>query len=118
MKNERLLIADDQAVCREGLSMIIETFGEKDGHKIIGEASSIEEVEALLKEGLKPSVAFVDGKFLERGDGEKVAAIIRKLSPETFIISLSSELQEWGNENWIKNFGNKEFVEALTKLQH
>lgn len=118
MKGEKLLVADDQAVCRQGISMIIESWGDKDGHKIIGEASSKEEVETLLKGGLRPSVAFVDGKFPNYGDGEEAAGIIRKLSPKTFIISLSSELQKWGDENWIKNFTGKEFVESLTNLQH
>lgn len=118
MKNERILIADDNERVRQMICMIINRFGENDGHKIVGEAASKEEVEALLKKGLKPSVALVDGKFPDYGDGEKAAAIIRKLSPETFIVSLSSDLQNWGDENWVKNYGATELVEALTKLQH
>jgi CheY-like chemotaxis protein len=118
MKGERILVADDRANAREALSTVINIFGSKDGHKIVGEACSKEEVEALLNGGLKPSVAFVDGNFPEPGDGQEAAGIIRKLSPETFIISLSSEPQKWGDENWVKNFTGEEFVEALTELQH
>lgn len=118
MKNERILIADDNADIKKILSDVVEAFGDEDGHKVVGEASSKEEVEVILKGGLRPSIALIDGKFPNYGDGEQAAAIIRKLSPETFIISLSSDLQKWGDENWVKNYGAKELVEALTKLQH
>ncbi len=118
MKGERILVADDQETYRESLCMVIKLFGEEDGHQIVGEAASKEEVEALLKGGLRPSIALVDGKFPEYGDGERAASVIRKLSPETFIISLSSDLQTWGDKNMVKNFAGKDLVEFLTNLQH
>jgi CheY-like chemotaxis protein len=118
VENERILVADDDKTYRRSLSMVIKVFGEEDSHKVVGEASSKEEVEAILKGGLRPSIALVDGKFPSYGDGEEAAAIIRKLSPETFIISLSSDLQTWGDENLVKNLSAKELVELITKLQH
>ncbi len=118
MRNERVLIADDYANIRELLAETIEIFGEKDGHKVVATASSVEEVEELLKGGLRPSVALVDGNFPDEGDGEEAAKIIRKISPETTVISFSSEVQTWGDENWSKHLTGRQLAEALTKLQH
>jgi DNA-binding NarL/FixJ family response regulator len=118
MKNERILIADDNTNIRNSLTDVIEFFGEEDGHKIVGEAASKEEVEALLNGGLRPTVAFVDGNFPNTGDGEKAAEMIRKISPKTFIISFSLDRQKWGDQSWDKNMSGKDIVEKLTKLEH
>ena len=37
-----------------------------------------------------------------RGDGEKAAMLIREKSPQTKIISFSTDPQTWGDENWVK----------------
>lgn len=117
MKNERILIADDDKVVRDGLKSLIEMFGKKDGHKVVGVAESVEGVKGLLEKGLKPSVALVDNFY---GDGEKAAEIIRKLSPETKIVSFSNDDNlTWGDENWPKSTGDiKVLVARLTSLKH
>jgi len=118
MKNERILIADDNADIRKSLTNVIEAFGDEDGHKKVGEASSREEVEALLNEGLRPTVALVDGNFPKPGDGKKAAEIIRKISPKTFIISLAFDKQTWGDKNFEKNIVPKDLMDVLTNLEH
>lgn len=119
MKNERILIAEDNAIMLIAVSDGVELFGRHDGHKVVGKASCVEEVESLLKCGLKPTVALVDNSFPKRGDGERAARIIKQLSPETVIISFSmDEGVEWGDENWPKQIGSEELVALLTKLQH
>lgn len=119
MKNERILVADDNAIILIAVSDGIELVGGNDGHKVVGKASSVEEVESLLRDGIKPTVALVDNSFPRRGDGERAAQIIRKLSPETFVISFSAdEGMEWGDENWPKKVDAEKLVAQLTKLQH
>lgn len=118
MKNERILIADDNENIRKSLTEVIEFFGVKDGHKKVGEAASKEEVEALLNGGLRPTIAFVDGNFPEPGDGKKAAEIIRKISPKTFVISLAFDKQKWGDKNFEKSVSPKDLMEALTNLEH
>lgn len=119
MKKERILIADDDADSRETLESLIEVFGKKDGHKIVGSAGSVEEVEKLMEKSLRPTVALVDNRFPLKGDGEKAAEIIRKLSPETKIVSFSTDSNlSWGDENWPKAVDIKILIARLTNLQH
>ena len=118
MKNERVLIADDQAVVRNGVIQVIETFGEDMGHQVVGEAASVSEVEQLMKSGLRPTVALVDGKFPSHGDGARAAAIIEKFSPKTVIIAFSTDDQTYGREQWNKHSSSQELVDNLTNLKH
>jgi DNA-binding NarL/FixJ family response regulator len=117
--NERILLADDMLIVLETAFEMIQLFGEKDGHVIVGKAQSVEEVKKLLEEGLRPTVALVDNSFPLKGDGQRAAEIIRKISPETKVISFSMDTGlTWGDENWYKGMGSKEVVQALTNLQH
>ena len=117
MKNERVLIADDMEIALESVSKGIELFGE--GHRVGGTADSVEEGRALIEGGLRPTVALVNRQFPMKGDGQRAAAIIKELSPETKIISCSSDSGlEWGEENWYKGMSLQELVHALTNLQH
>jgi DNA-binding NarL/FixJ family response regulator len=119
MKNERILHADDQAIAHEGFKAIIESFGSKDGQKIVGSAFSVEEVEKLMAEGLRPTAAFIDNSLPKRGDGERAAAIVRKFSPETVIVSLSSDDQvKWGDYNIPKLFSSSDLAEFILNLKH
>jgi len=118
MKNERILIADDQYVVREGFTSAINLFGEEDGHSVVGEAASIAEVKTLLENGLKPTVAIVDGRFPKDGDGARAAEIIKDLSPETIIIAFSTYSQNYGKEQWDKLSSPTKIVRMLTNLKH
>jgi len=117
MENERILVADDMSADQtaEGIEMA----GKADGHQVVGIACSKEQLEDLLNGGLSPSIALVDSNFPLPNDGREAANIIRRLSPKTFVISLSSEIQKWGDKNWSKSYTSyKELVERITKLQH
>jgi len=119
MKKELLLVADDSPISLESITRGIALFGKGDGHQVIGAAHSVEEVETLVKGGLRPTVALVDHKFPTAVDGERAAEIIKQHSPQTIIISFSTDSGlSWGDHNWTKLMGNQELVDALTKLQH
>lgn len=119
MKNERLLLVDDQSIVLEGLQSSIELFGRQDGHVIVGKAKSLEEVTELLNQGIRPSVAIVDNNFYGERIGSIIAEKIREISPETKIISFSSDWGlTWGDENWNKHLYGKDLIKALTDLQH
>lgn len=117
MKNERILIADDQYVVREGVTSVIESFGKEDGHSVVGEAAAISEIKSLLRDGLKPTVALVDGGFPD-GDGAIAAEIIEELSPETVIVAYSTYKQNYGQEQWPKDLSPEELIWKLTNLKH
>lgn len=118
MKNERILIADDASTVRQGVEIVVKTFGEEDGHRIVGSAESVSEVETFMESGLKPTVALVDGNFPNRGDGEKAAEIIKRFSPNTVIIAFSSDPQNYGDFQWNKHQSGQSLIECLTNLQH
>lgn len=118
MKKERILVVDDQNIVQQGIKSILEAFGREDGHKIVGQALSVSEVEELLKSGLRPTIALVDGNFPNRGDGNKAAEIIRRLSPETKIIAFSTDPQDYGDEQWNKHMSGRELIVMLTNLQY
>lgn len=73
----------------------------------------------MVEGGIRPTVALVDNKFPDYGDGEKAKNIIKKLSPDTIVISFSSnDGLTWGDENWPKLMPAKELVQKLTELDH
>lgn len=119
MKNERVLHGDDSTLLRDSVKFIIEKYGAEDGHKLVGSAASVSEVERLLKEGLRPTVALVDNRFPNDGDGERAAGIIRLLSPETIIVSFSTtDGLKWGDYNLNKGLKSREIIQFLTDLKH
>ena len=101
-ERKRILLADDLFVTRHAIKETIETFGEKSGHEVVGEAASIEEVSKFLVSGVKLTVAILDANRPNKGDGERAAALIRQYSPQTKIVSFSTDRQTWGDENWVK----------------
>lgn len=93
--------------------------GQDDDQQIIGSASSLPEVKKLIEGGLKPTVAFIDNSFFGHEDGEIVANLVRKLSPNTVIISLSANDEvRWGDYNLLKTFSGIELKNFLLNLQH
>lgn len=119
MKNERILHADDQQIIREGIKRMIEAYGNEDGHQLVGSVASINEVESLLEGGLRPTVALVDNKFPHAGDGERAAEIIKKVSSETIVVSLSTDSGvTWGDYNITKDFDSEQIMKFLTNLPH
>lgn len=113
---EKILIADDTRVAREGLQSLLNAFGPE--HEIIGMAASVKEVEKMVTSGEKPTVALVDNKMPKLGDGEKAAQIIRNNCPGVKIIAHTSsdDLPSWGDENVYKNLPAREFVALINRL--
>ncbi len=118
MKGERILVADDDVDYLESFVGLLKIVGEKDGHTVVGSATSIAEVEELLKNGLKPTVVFMDNRFPDVGDGERAAGIIRQLSPSTIIVGNSSDDVKWADYDWGKLLGWEDRLERLNNLEH
>lgn len=116
-EKEKILLADDSEITRHAVKITIEVYEEESGHEVIAEASSVEEVELLLESGVKPTVALIDGRMPNEGDGKKAAALIRSKSPQTKIVSFSTDLQTWGDENWEKgDLIEKDLIKKIDEL--
>lgn len=119
MWKEKILHADDTQIARDGMRMLFEIYGSHGKHKLLPQASSKEEIEEMMKSGLRPTVAILDKKMPGENDGEEAANIIRKYSPDTVIISLSSvEGNTFGDYNFSKTISGKELFEFITNLKH
>lgn len=112
---KEVLLADDNKTLLDTFVEAV-SFG---GHRVVGRALSVEEVEDLMeRQGLRPNVALVDNRFPKEGDGQRAAGIIRNLSPRTTIVSFSTdEGLSWGDENWSKGYLSlEELNNALAEL--
>ena len=85
----RVLLADDHALVRSGLRMILEKF---DGVQIVGETADGREALALA-ESLRPDVVLLDISMPDV-NGIETAARIRKRVPETRVVILSMHAAE------------------------
>ena len=81
----RLVIADDQALFREGLRTLLSTRAEVD---VVGEAANGEEVLALA-ERLHPSVVLMDLRMPVM-DGIQATAKLRERRPEISVLALTT----------------------------
>jgi DNA-binding NarL/FixJ family response regulator len=86
----RLVIADDAAIVREGLSRLLAA----NGLEIVGEASDAARLLALVREH-RPDVAIVDIRMPPTltDEGLAAAAEIRERYPETGVLVLSQHLE-------------------------
>ena len=87
----RILLADDHAVVRRGLEMVL---GLEKDFQIVGDAANGEEAIAQARR-LSPDLVLLDVK-MPRLDGIAAARAIRKNSPRTRILMLTGI--EVGNE--------------------
>ena len=69
----RVLIVEDEAL----LAMDIETMVEDAGHRVVGEAASLYDVEAM-RDDVAPDVAFVDIQLARGTSGLDVSRLIRR----------------------------------------
>lgn len=86
-----VVIVDDHALYRMGISSTIETLA--DSIEVIAECSSGAEFYALLEIGIIPSVVLLD-IFLPDTTGIEIARYLKRKFPEIKIIVLSSEVTE------------------------
>ncbi|MFZ2995853.1 response regulator [Sphingobium sp.] len=80
-----VLIVEDEAL----LAMDIEYMIEDVGHRVIAEAASLFDVEALAPD-LCPDIAFVDIQLARDTNGIDVSRLIRQRWPKTFIIFVTA----------------------------
>ena len=119
MKGERILYASDSDLAREGMTAVIEKYASKDGHKLIGQASSCKEVKELLEGGLKPTVFILDPQFPYLSDGQEAVTLVRRRSPETTIITIARfEGLKMGDYNLVADVDVEKLINLLTDLQH
>jgi two-component system, NarL family, response regulator LiaR len=85
----RILIVDDHAVVRQGLRMFLEIDSE---FEIVGEAANGAKALELVR-SLKPDVVLMD-LLMPVMDGITAIAAIRRETPETEIIALTSVLDD------------------------
>ena len=81
----RVLIVEDEAL----LAMDIEAMVEDAGHRVIGEAASLGEVEDLPG-SLRPDLAFVDIQLARGTSGLDVCAVIRKRWANTIVVFVTA----------------------------
>src|SRR5690606_16075389 len=81
----RLLISDDHAVVRSGLSMLLHG---KNQIEVVGEASEGDEAIALSQQ-VKPHVVLMDLSMPHGKDGMTASAELKKLMPEVNILILT-----------------------------
>ena len=80
-----VLIVEDEAL----LAMDIEAMIEDVGHRVVGEAASLFDVEAL-DAALCPDLAFVDIQLAKGTSGLDVSSLIRTRWPRTFIVFVTA----------------------------
>lgn len=85
----RVMIVDDHQMVRRGLATFLKVF---DDLEVVAEADSGEAAVPLCKE-LKPDVVLMD-MIMKDMDGAAATRLIRKLSPSTQIIVLTSFKEE------------------------
>lgn len=86
----KTLVVDDHALFRQGLISLMNT--RPDLVQVIGEASS-GAIAVRLAEQLRPDLALLD-IYMPEGDGLQTAREIRKISPETAVVILTSSEQD------------------------
>ncbi|MCQ3935484.1 MAG: DNA-binding response regulator [Chloroflexi bacterium] len=86
----KTLIVDDHALFRQGLISLMKT--RPDLVQVIGEASSGAQAVQLAAK-MRPDLALLD-IYMPEGDGLHAAREIRKISPETAIVILTSSEQD------------------------
>ncbi|HAX70206.1 MAG TPA: DNA-binding response regulator, partial [Anaerolineae bacterium] len=86
----KTLIVDDHALFRQGLISLMKT--RPDLVQVIGEASSGAQAVQLAAK-MRPDLALLD-IYMPEGDGLHTAREIRKISPETAIVILTSSEQD------------------------
>ena len=112
-RGEVIFWADDEA---DNPGTLIRQVLEENGHKITYIARSVEDVDRLTqKEETRFTVAVIDGRMPNVGDGQRTARIIRKRRKGVRVISFSAEKQNWGDDHLDKgNFNIENILRAIT----
>jgi hypothetical protein len=121
MKDERVLYGNDLEIAREGMKATMARVAYESGHKLIGMVSSVGELERFLKSGAElPTVFILDSRFPTSDDGEEAVSLIKKLSPDTKIVTMPShDFAKYVDEKHKLPAGTspEQLVDFLTNLQ-
>lgn len=71
------------------------------------------DVYKLIESDDEIKVAILDAEFPNKGDGKEAAAVLREKFPGIKIISLSADLQDWGDLNLTKLMIPNEIKQAV-----
>ena len=80
-----ILVVEDEAL----LVMDLEAMLEDEGHRLVGEAMSLSEVESLSLDA-PPDIAFVDIQLADNSSGLDVCRLIKDRWPSTAVVFLLS----------------------------
>ena len=120
MKRTRILIADDHAVVRSGLKLLLRSRGE---FSIVAEAADGEEAVRLVDKH-KPDVAILDIS-MPKLDGIETTKVIKRDHPDVRILILTVHEEEeyaiqvlraGASGYLLKNAGKKEIFEAVRSV--
>lgn len=116
MEGEKFIFASlSQESVRE-MTEGMAIYGYEDGHKMIGVASSVDEVRQIFSKGI-PTLALVDESTLGEELRRKMTILIRRLSPGTHIVSLSDTVEPWSDSTWPRE-PKVEIFRRITQFQH
>jgi DNA-binding NarL/FixJ family response regulator len=116
----RVLIADDQRVVREGLTLVLGLLSDVD---VVGAASDGAEAVALAQD-LRPDIVLMDLR-MPRCDGVEATRQLRELTPETKVVVLTTysddrsvidALRAGARGYLTKDAGGTEIREALRRV--
>lgn len=119
LRRPKVLVVDDDAVFLERILSILELLvcdvwvahDEEDAHELIPQLKTIDIELALLDGNLAEESS--DGR-----DGQRVAAHIREVLPNVYIVCCSSFQYDWGDE-WLdkKTMTSDKLSELIERIQ-
>lgn len=112
-----ILIVEDEVL----LAMDLEAIIEDNGHRVVGEAASLRDVQAL-GDHVDPQLAFVDMQLADGTNGIDVCHLIQKRWPDALIVFVTANISKippdfaGGHGAIAKPFSHSGVVNALNYL--
>ncbi len=112
--HETILLGDD----RPDRLTLVGGYLKKMGHEVVFEATSVDQVRQAVDSGVNFTVAVLDNRMPQVGDGQLAADYIRQHRSDVIIISLSaSNNVTFGDFNLMKGKGPDELVETIKAIK-
>jgi CheY-like chemotaxis protein len=106
--DKTILLVDDDEDVRHALRLLFEF----EGYEVVGEAGDGMEAVALARQ-LQPNFVVLD-YLMPKMSGDKTAAVLRGISPESRIVAFSAVLDR--KPEWADAFLNKERISEIAPL--
>jgi len=117
MRGERLVLVDTDPMVLQRFPAAVAVFGEKEGHRVIAEVATLDELFKIFERQLKPTVVVMENIFRTDEEASLAVAEIKKRLPRARVISFSHMEQNWADMHWVKHISPKEIAENLTNIQ-